>query len=247
MRTAKTTPDGRAIADRTPNAKAPHPHPSQGGALVPTQGINEILLEDGTVLVECDDCGKTFDTARSAVAHRPSHNPSRHGPRYPERTLRLIAREVVIAGGSGRRGTMETVAVVLNERGVKTIKGGTWNGPMVGGVYHRYCKDLRVRIPTRREVDAPEAPEDGPVSLAERVAAMPELPAGDGTDLAQVAVLIDNAAQGLATIGAQLIRGAEDLASVAKTIAELAGRQADPEIVAKAQKWDQFKEMMAQS
>jgi hypothetical protein len=244
MRTAKTTPDGRVIADRTPNAKVPHPNPSQNGRLVPTQGVNEILLEDGTVLTECDDCGRAFENPRSAVAHRPSHNPDRLGPRYPEKTLRLIAREVAIAGGAAKRGVLASVAESLNERQIKMVKGGDWSAGTLGHVYHRYCKQLRIRIPSRREVEAPVQPA-GP--LAERLAALPELPSGGDVDLAQVALLITNASQGLAAVGAQLVQGAKDLASVAETLVDLAGRQVDPEIVEKARKWDQFKEMMGQS
>jgi hypothetical protein len=230
MRTAKTTPDGRAIADRKPNAKVPHPHPRHNGELVETQGVNEIMLEDGTVLTECDECGKAFENPRSAVAHMPSHNPDRRGPRYPDRTLRLIARQVAMAGGSSKQGALSAVAVFLNEQGVKMVKGGDWTAGAVGHVYHKYCKDLRVRIPRSVGVVVPGE------------TAVPVL----DPDLATLAKLVGDTAEGLGAIGAQLVEGAESLATVARTLADMATKRqdADPELAEKARKWDQFRAMM---
>lgn len=246
MRTAKATPDGRPIVDRTPNAKVPHPHPRHQGELVATQGVNEIMLEDGTVLTECDECGKPFENPRSAVAHMTAHNPSRYGPRYPDRTLRLIARSVAIAGGAGKRGVFQEVAALLNEQGVTMLKGGKWSPNTLSHVYNLYCKEIRVRIPSRRDVGAAEEPTNGgqPAGLADRVAALTALPAGSEEDLAQVSILISSAARDLGEIGAQLVQGAKDLGAVAVTLAKLAAEQVDPEVAEKARKWDQFRQMM---
>lgn len=140
-RRTETTPDGVNIIAREFNALAPHPAPSQGGRLVPTRGVNKILIEapdetgNGIVLYECDPCGKTFATAMSTRSHLVSHNSTNTAPDYDVKTMKTLVAIVTKYKTARVRGYCEKAAEELNTLGVTRRDGQPWHA---SGVSHAY-------------------------------------------------------------------------------------------------------------
>jgi len=143
-------------------AYAPHPHPAQGGRLVPYKGVTKALLEDGSEVYLCEGDGKvpcpfSGDSTRSVVAHRNgTHNLRRPRPttQYPQATLRRIATEVTRARRDGSRGHSARAAEALNAAGITTLSGRRWNAGLVSHVYNDHCRDIRVHLRETRPTAA---------------------------------------------------------------------------------------------
>lgn len=145
-------PDGLTVVARQ-QASGPHPHPSQGGKIVPFAGISELLLSNDTTVFGCDRCGKTMPRFRSLNAHLVSHSDRRHlGAALDDKSLRAIA--VAVRRHGTARGRYELAAIELNEKGIKPIRGDKWLASTVSSYYRRHCLALRVRI-NRPKADAP--------------------------------------------------------------------------------------------
>lgn len=139
------TIDGRTVIARQP-ALTPHPHPSQNRRLVPTTGVDELLLEDGSTTYECVECGKMFYAAISARAHMTSHNPAKTNPAYPWDTLALVVHYVEERRAEhGVRNSCVEVAARLTTEGVPAGRSGTWSANIVSHVYVRWSGHPEVR------------------------------------------------------------------------------------------------------
>lgn len=140
--------NGLAIIERQP-ALVPHPHPGQKGKLVPTAGVEHILLEDGTETEMCVECGYVNESGRAVVAHMSGKHSETRGPTmYPEETMRTIVREVLRAKKTGARNFNEIAADALNALGVKMAQGDTWTSASVSHLYnahHARYPDVRAR------------------------------------------------------------------------------------------------------
>lgn len=249
-RTETATPDGRTIIAREYNALTPHPHPSQGGRLVPTRGVNKLLVlsldrpdtEDGVELYECDACGKIDASALSVRGHVSSHNPAKNAPDYAEATIRTVIETVTKYREAKVRGYAEHTAAELNSLGVKTIKGASWTAGAVSNMYGRYKDDPRFRRrrtvarrsqtgdaekrKTLREV-SPKRTVTSPVS--------PQSPLADITDADHPVV------QKLAELAAGIGDMALRLAKVTQELAALPiGEDVSADLREKAAKYDQL-------
>lgn len=254
MRQEMVTPDGREIVLRTPDAKAPHPHPYHKGKLVPFRNMNEILLHDGATLFECDLCGYSNVSAQSTASHMTSHGPDRRGTRYPRETLVAVARAVKTYGGPGARNAMVRAASQLNEQGVRTIKGREWSPNTVSGVFNAYCKDIKVRVPRRRQPDD-EAQQPQSAQPTGQPVQQPQRARRDLEALEEAPWSSDSGIPVTPLEGATI----ETLTSELRHIAGLLGdlqrvtqrisltlhtlQLEDPALVRKAQKWDDFIKM----
>src|SRR5262252_3779170 len=109
------------VVTREP-ALAKHPHPSQGGKLGPFEGVEHVLLEDGTETNICTECGYDNTNVQSVIAHKTAHG-DRAPSMYPDETLRTILREVLRAKKTGARNFNEIAASALNDMGVKPAMG----------------------------------------------------------------------------------------------------------------------------
>lgn len=158
------TPDGQAIVTREYNALTPHPHPKQNKRLVPTAGVNRILVDhpdhtDGLIQFECDTCGKVADTAMSIRGHMSSHNENRGQPKYALTDLAVIVAAVEwVRQRIYCRNYSEIAARILNETNVKRVGvEGVWTADAVSKIYTTYANDTAVRgkvIRAWRTIDA---------------------------------------------------------------------------------------------
>lgn len=216
MRTEKKTPDGIEIIARG-EARGPHPHPRLRGRIVAYSGVTRLLLADEREVFECDDCGRNFDSLRSAVSHRNGvHVAKPRGPMYPENTIRLVLRLVREYRPRSRDFNVQ-VAEELNRREVPTVRGDRWTANMVHTLSNAYRDVYRVRVsrPTRT-----------PVAAAAEVAVAEN---GDVT----------HALDELLAIVRQLSDG---IAQVSWRVREISA--VDPELVDKARRYDEMMRLL---
>lgn len=143
-----TQVNGVDIIEREPGL-APHPHPSHEGKLVPFEGLEHILLADGTETEMCNRCGFTHDNPQSVVAHMASHG-NRPKSLYDDETLKALIRAVVRAKRAGIRGHCERAAAELNAAGLRTTRGEEFNGSLVSHLYQDHHKRFpRLRVSER--------------------------------------------------------------------------------------------------
>jgi hypothetical protein len=169
-RATDVTPDGRPIIAREYNTLAPHPHQSQNGRLVPTRGINKLLVSDSTApdrldgveLYECDECGDVFDAAMSARGHLPSHNPVTHAPDTDIRVLRQLVATANKYRVAGKRGFCERTAAELNQLGVPTRSGEPWNPSQVSSLYRHWRDRPELKRVRTTRTPASTAPKTTP-------------------------------------------------------------------------------------
>ena len=141
------------IISREP-ALIPHPAPSQGGRLVPTTGVEHVLLEDGTETNICSECGWSNNNGRAVVSHMASGHGTTAPSMYSDGVLRSLVREVQRARQQGYRNYAELAAQRLDEMGLHPAKGEAWTAQIVSNLYNAH-KDrvgpVRVRK-TREDV-----------------------------------------------------------------------------------------------
>lgn len=140
--------DGREIIARDV-AYAPHPHPGQNGRLVPTTGVEHVLLNDSTETNICVECGWHNDNARAVVAHMSGKHSETRGPsQYSDLVMRTIIREVLRAKKGGYRNYAQVAAEALNTLGVKPKQGERFTSQIVSNLYAHHASrypDVRVR------------------------------------------------------------------------------------------------------
>jgi len=145
--------DDLEIISREP-ALIPHPAPSQKGRLVPTTGVEHVLLEDGTETNICSECGWSNNNGRAVVAHMASGHGTAAPSQYSDGQLRCLMREVQRAKNQGVRNYAEVAAARLNEMGMRPAQGETMTAQIVSNLYNAH-KDrvgpVRVRK-TREDV-----------------------------------------------------------------------------------------------
>lgn len=162
-RTSEITPEGYTIIAREYNALSPHPNPSQQGRLVPSTGLNKILVvhekDDPPVeldLYECDTCGKTDPSSRSVIAHMTSHNPERFNPDTDTRVIRRLLQIAQAERNVTLRDYAVRTATQLNEEGVKPANAETWSPAMVSRMWNRWANDDRFRSARRKSRTVPK-------------------------------------------------------------------------------------------
>jgi len=205
MRTEKRTTDGREIIAREP-AYAPHPHPRHNGKLVQVAGVTKILLDDGSEQHECDQCGKVFKTATSAVAHLPSHGD--HKPQYPLDVLRQVIREVLLAKRAGGKDFCARAAEKLNAAQVPTAQGKPWSGVGVSYLYNRYKNEVRVRVSGGREVKPVSAPPN------QRTASTSDVNTDIADQVARIKLALDQVCGQLGDLGEAIARVGQAIAAL---------------------------------
>jgi hypothetical protein len=219
-------------------AIAPHPHPSQNGALVPYKGVLRALLEDGTEAFLCEGdgqvpCPHIGTSTLSVVAHRNgTHNRRQPRPSsgYPEATLRRIAVEVAKAKRAGFRGHAARAAQALNDAGFTTLRGQPWDGGRVSHVFIGHCKGIRVHLPRD---PGPPAPRK----------AVPATPAKAGpVRSARVTVLERDDLQVVRTFVTIAPALAKALTRIADYVQAVdAQARLAPEVLEKARRYDQLR------
>lgn len=230
-------------------ALAPHPHPAQKGRLVETRGVTKVLLADGREVFECDVCGTIKDGARSVVSHLPSHNPTVHEPDYPETTIRHVLRLSIRERETGHRGYAERVAEFLNSEGkVKPHKAPQWNAGLVSMIWTRYHDKYAVRLRRATTVAAvrPTSPDVPTTVTTERERSKPTVNDGKAHALSNILIQLDRRTSQLKRDVADL---ETDLTSLFVEVDKLHKTKTpppiDPEVVAKARKYDEFMKRMA--
>jgi hypothetical protein len=224
MRTNKQLADGRIVVARQ-RAQIPHPHPRQNGKLVTCETVNEVLLETGETVFECDyaaDCTHVGSNARSVAAHQTSHSLGKHNSLYPDETLRLIIRLVKTAiRDYGTNGYSARVADDLNRRGIPPARGTHWTRGMVNSLYRHWSPTIKVRVPS--------GAERARSVQRKQLHTTPMTVESQTDDVTNTAIhdlrLLINLAEGV-------------LAIVSKQ------QPIDPTIVKKAELWDQMQELM---
>lgn len=220
--------------------------------------------ENGTI------CNRdTFTNVRSAVGHMPSHNPGKHDPDYPETTLRLLIRMVKAEEMQGRhRGKLERVADELNRRGVPTLSGMPWIATNVGALYHDHKSRYRVRVHlpktnTTSATPAATTPSEdtavttnatpATVSARQGLTRRPgiaDLNGAGGPDLLE----LDARGRKLTARANDLVKAVNVLADeleefqrgVAAALVRVAAtNRPDPEILAKAEKYDAMRGLLS--
>jgi hypothetical protein len=145
--------DDLEIISREP-ALIAHPHPGQGGRLVPTAGVEHVLLEDGTETNICSECGYSNSNGRAVVAHMSGAHADRAPSYYSDEELRTLVREVQRAKQQGVRNYAEVAAQRLSQTTMRPAQGEAWTAQIVSNLYNTH-KDrvgpVRVRK-TREDV-----------------------------------------------------------------------------------------------
>ncbi len=260
-----TTSDGVEIL-AVQQACAPHPHPSQNGKIVPFNYVEELLLADGTTRFRCAYpvesgrlCGKdTFTEVKSVPAHQSSH--SERGPQYPEETLRTLVLTVRACHRMGYRDYQERAAAELNKNKVPTLSGEPWTAQQVSQLFSRYKDVFRTHVRQarlQRMAEAETPTQENPVTVitpAARVkpAASAASAATSESERRTLSALDKRAAEltrDTAELYDRVKKHSEDLADfmtdVVSALRTLAARpDADPEVVAKAQKWDEMQKLL---
>lgn len=268
-RVATTTPtqftsDGVEIVAIQPGL-APHPHPRFAGKLVPFRYLEELLLVDDTTRFRCaqmkDDGGlchrDDFDNPRSAVAHISSHGRVA-GPLHSTDTLRTLVRLVRTYKAGRNRNYCELTAEELNKTNVPTLDGEPWNAQQVSHLFLTYRDEYRTHV---RETQV-AARRNGPPSSSSRSTAKDATPSAalPKTTVRRRSVVLEPApadADGLVARGIELTRRVDGLSqaivdlgrALTEFVQEVAAANArvasvesiDPEIVAKAEQYDQIK------
>lgn len=254
-RTETQTPDGRAIIAREHGVLTPHPHPTQGGRLVSTRGVNKILVadpgdaENGDELYECDMCGKVDEDPLSIRGHLSAHNPSRKMPDYDPTVLRRVIETATKYREAKVRGYAERTASELNALGVKTFRGGPWTANTVSSIYNHW-KDhpdfRRRRTVTRKPRTSARGTAATPAATATPVT---ERPQREVSPRRKVTVSVDARPQYLYDELRAAARQIEHLASVVDGIADVVATlpivdDVSDELRAKAAKYDQLLGML---
>lgn len=214
-------------------AMMPHPHPAQGGRLVETRGVTQVLLADNREIFECDTCLKIKDKARQVMGHLPTHNPKNHEPVYSVDTIRHVLRLCVAERRVSIRDYCVRVADRLNTEGkVMPVKSDTWTSYAVSRLYTRYHARYPVRVrattiksteksPTQRDADDRGADKLSPHS--------------------RISELFNEAAEQVAA-ACNAIRFVETaLNDIMREVDQIpAEKKIDPVILQKAKKYDEF-------
>jgi hypothetical protein len=235
---------GRAIDGSTviavEQAEASHPHPRFGGRMVPYRHVSKVLLEDGREFYACDGgtdgthCGRISDNPKSIASHRAGKHRNDGQPipasMYPEAVIKRVLVEAERARRSGVRGFLEAAAQAMNKSGIPTVHGKPWTA----GAVHHLRQAHKGRVPIR--VTTPRAKPQP--ARARRAKAEASLKGGDNAAVSRIVAWLDQAEK----VAAWLSEATE----IRWLVRELQ-EQADPEVVAKAAKWDQVKGLLGQS
>lgn len=202
------------------------PHPRWRDRQVVISGVTHLVLADEREMYACNTCGDIRDSVASVVSHMASH--TERGPMYPPETIKSVIREVL--RHDDKRNKCELAATALNQKGVETLNGDKWYASTVSGLYRRYKDDpeYKVRRPARPKATLPDQREsnDTPTPVVAKVAT-----ATTTTEDQLVARLLN--------LGERMYDVAQGIESLVPDIAlALAEGKIDPEIVAKAAKWD---------
>jgi hypothetical protein len=184
---------------------------------VPLAGVTKILLADNTIVHSCNDCDYIREKPESLQAHRNgTHDRTApHHPITPPQTIKAVIRAVETARRAGVRAYSQAAAEALNAAGVTSATGGEWSSASVSSLYVAYRDD-----PTYNRVRISKSPNGRPVP-----APTPRRPADGSVELT------------LAEVAAQLVL----LARRVNELAQQEPPQVDPEILEKAQKYDQLR------
>lgn len=228
--------DGVPVTLRT-RALLPHPHPSQEGRLVETRGVTEVMLEGAeTSIGECDICLITRPNPRSVLSHLTSHNPENGKPDYPGETIRHIIRLCVKERDAGTlRGSCERVAAILNsDDKIRPHRADVWSAEMISGLYNRYKDRYPVKTPRKSATRGNGAPRTPGITR--------RTPATEGS----VDALIYRIEDGIAAARLELDKVEAELGKLrADVAAVVADSQVDPNLAAKAAKYDEFMRNMS--
>lgn len=244
------TPDGREIIAREPG-RAPHPHPQHNGKLVAFNNLNKVLLAGGAELFECDVCGYTNVNPSSVTSHMTVHNPDRVGTRYPQSLLRAVAKAVAVARRGRGRDVMERAAADLNAQGLTMLSGSKWSGHNVSHVFNKYCKNIKVRVPQRREpavdgVPLEEMKRRSRVVAPEQLELAPWSSDGVPVVLPNGPITVGGLTSALESLHTALQEAAYQTRVVMAGLHRLEPNDPDPTLVAKAERWDQYVKMTKQ-
>lgn len=238
MQTTDKTPDGRIIIAREP-ATGPHPHPRLNGKIITYNGVSQLLLEDEKSVFECDVCGRVHENFRYIFGHMSSHS-RRRGTVYDEKTLRAVA--TAVRRHRGKKKFCELAANELNERGFTSASGKPWNAQNVSSVFNKYCTDIRVHI--RRDKSAEEQTPlktaHEPLHLPSEVGSSKREPRTDLEVASRHVVTAFNAMQDAINEFQRVFLGYMRLAATSAV-----PTAPDPELVAKAEKWDKYLEFQS--
>ena len=157
-----TSIDGVEIIAREP-AKGPHPRTRE---LTTFSGIESVLLADETQTSMCSDCGWHNPNVASVASHRGNTHLRTKADRnlYSVDAIKTVLRAVKIAERDHpkARNVMQLAADDLNRRDVPALRGKSWNGGMVYGIYKRYSSKYTVYATGRPRGGSPvPAPMDG--------------------------------------------------------------------------------------
>jgi hypothetical protein len=240
MRSNNSVADGRLVVDRN-QAEGPHPHPSHKGAIVPYKTVNQVLLEDGDVVYECDfpgaeDCTYIADNVKSVASHQHMHGEDAGEPLYPVETLKAIIRAAKIAQrDGGHRRYAERAAEALAAQGVKRRDGQPFNASDVSRLNREYRDRYPVRILGRPPV--PRNHTDVPTP--------PKLPLRDDaieSKFRTIADALDVVAVSLRAISKEVRNLEADVTD--RRTRDRAENAIDAEIMDKAKRWDEFQALM---
>lgn len=208
------------------------PHPRWGMQHPNTYHyITRLLLANETERYECNHCHLLDPNLGSIKAHLSAHSMKIPQPLTPIPTLRTVLREAAKARrlhGPGRYAA--PAAVALNKLGVVPAQGGEWTAQSVSSLYNRYKDEYPVRQPppataaTPATAPKPRPAPDGPTSAEEH-----DPLAAAGNLLGQ--------ASGLLELARIRIKQAQQAAQARVYVA-------DPELVEKAQKYDQMRGLL---
>jgi hypothetical protein len=237
--TAERTPQGLLISDRQHNVASPHPHPDQGGRLVPTTGLNLVMLEDGTTLYECDECGQLREKSLSVISHMTSHNTSKGAPNYDIKTLRQLVALATNWKELHVRGFAEKTARELNDLGYVTLQGDAWTANHVSRLFAKWKSDPRMRVRRATKRAEPKTPAPWPSTPELRARTQADLIVPTDERVRSIFQDIRNAREIIITVAGRL----DDLSH---ELGELAvGQQIDPTelklLREKAQRWDDLR------
>lgn len=258
----RATADGRAII-AVQQGLAPHPHPNFNREPVPFRFLQELLLDDETTRYRCAKplngvdgplCGRDdFTNPKSAVSHMNAHGRDTK-PIYDPKILQHLVRLCRTYDAAGKRNYCELAAAELNRRGVPTLTGEPWNPQQVSHLFIEYRDKVRTHV-HRSQVERAAGRSINPVSTTQphpRSERVTTSPSESAVDLAK----LDRMSRDLLRQAGELFDAQRRLASdvgdfvqeVGAALTRAAQRPTvDPEVVAKAAKWDQVKGLLGDS
>lgn len=241
MKEELTVDDGTFEVIARQTARLPHPNPIHEGKLVEFKTVNEVLLANDRRVYECNypdvKCDFVSDNGQSVVSHQSTHNPNSHSMDYPIETIKLLLRTAKIEiRDRSHRGYAERTAEILNQKGLTQLNGEPFNAGQVSQLFRRWEPVIQVRVPSGPNGERTKKPAGSPSRKSETLR----------TEHTPAEAKIAEALAITHTLRREVDEKVTKITELLQEAFVDAGKttEVDPEILAKAQKFDTMQQLM---